>query len=173
MSNAERQNDMDEARERATIAAATTRIAGEEGSQPLGWLGPWISQTHTTPDLLAEAGYTYLLDWAMDDQPVWLATRGGGRILSVPYPQELNDIPAIAVRRAGAREFATMLLDQFEEMLAQSARQPLVLGLALHPYVAGQPFRLRALREALATIRQRPGVWWTTPGRIAAHFASL
>lgn len=171
VTNAERQADMADAAERAMIAAATARIAKEEGAPPRGWLGPWISQSHATPDLLAEAGYAYLLDWAMDDQPVRLATRGGGGILAVPYPQELNDVPAIAVRRAGAREFATMILDQFEEMLAQSARQPLVMGVALHPYIAGQPFRLRPLREALAAIRSRPGVWWTTPGAIAAHVA--
>ena len=170
VTNAERQGDMDEAAERAMIAAATARIAKEGGLPPRGWLGPWISQSDATPDLLAEAGYGYLLDWAMDDQPVWLATRGGGRILSVPYPQELNDIPAIVARQTGAREFATMILDQFEEMLALSAHQPLVMGIALHPYVVGQPFRLRALREALAAIRARPGVWWTTPGAIATHF---
>ena len=173
VTNAERQGEMDEAAERAMIAAATARIADVEGAPPRGWLGPWISQSRTTPDVLAEAGYTYLLDWAMDDQPVWLTTRGGGRIVSVPYPQELNDIPAIVARQTDARAFAAMICDQFEEMLAQSSSQPLVMGIALHPYVTGQPFRLRALRDALAAIRSRPGVWWTTPGAIAGHFAAL
>ena len=42
-----------------------------EGRAPEGWLGPWISHSHRTPDLLAEAGYRYLLDWCMDDQPIW------------------------------------------------------------------------------------------------------
>ena len=128
-----------------------------------------FAQSRSTPDLLAEAGYAYLLDWAMDDRPVRLTTRGGGSILSIPYPQELNDIPAIVSRKTGAREFATMIVDQFEEMVAQSAHQPLVMGIALHPYIVGQPFRLRALREALMQIRERRGVWWTTPGAIAAH----
>lgn len=169
ITNAERQDEMDEAAERAMIAEATARIAREDGAPPRGWLGPWIAQSRSTPDLLAEAGYAYLLDWAMDDQPVRMATRGGGSILSVPYPQELNDIPAIVSRKTGAREFATMIVDQFEEMLAQSAHQPLVMGIALHPYIVGQPFRLRALREALMQIRERPGVWWTTPGAIAAQ----
>ena len=35
---------------------------------------------------MQEAGFTYLLDWCHDDQPVWMRTRGG-RILSIPYSQ--------------------------------------------------------------------------------------
>ena len=83
-----------------------------------------------TPDLLAETGYRYTLNWCHDDQPTWLATRAGP-ILAVPYPQELNDIPAVVARKVGASEFADMIVDQLEEMLEQSERQPLVMGVAL------------------------------------------
>src|SRR5580658_6033989 len=93
--NSERQGMLSEADERVLIAEATQRLREAEGKAPAGWLGPWISESATTPDLLAEAGYRYVLDWAMDDQPVFLRVRGGGRLLAVPYPQELNDIPAI------------------------------------------------------------------------------
>ncbi len=72
----------------------------------------------------------------------------GGRILSVPYPQELNDIPAIVARKVGAAEFGGMIADNFDEMLDQSAHQPLVMGIALHAYLVGQPYRLRHLRRA-------------------------
>lgn len=65
--NAERQGVLDEADERALIAEVTAVIEREEGRRPSGWLGPWISQSRTTPDLLAEAGYDYLLDWCHDD----------------------------------------------------------------------------------------------------------
>ena len=99
--NSERQGAMSEAEEAAVIAEVTARIAAEEGKPPSGWLGPWISQSAVTPDLLAEAGYAYGLDWAMDEQPVYLRTRGGGRLLAVPYPQELNDIPMIVVPQRG------------------------------------------------------------------------
>ena len=78
-SNAERQGTLDEAAEKALIDEATARIAKEEGRPPAGWLGPWISQSVHTPDLLAEAGYGYHLDWCMDDQPIWFRCRGGRR----------------------------------------------------------------------------------------------
>jgi len=172
-SNAERQGILEEEGERALVLEATAAIARHEGKPPAGWLGPWISQSRVTPDLLQEAGYSYLLDWCMDDQPVWFRTRKG-RILSVPYPQELNDIPMIVGRRIGGDAFADMIVDNFDEMRVQSRAQPLVMGIALHPYLVGQPHRLRHLRRALAHIAaNRDGVWITTAGAIAAHAASL
>ncbi|MCX7366677.1 MAG: polysaccharide deacetylase family protein [Alphaproteobacteria bacterium] len=173
-SNAERQGHLDEAAERALIGDATARLTKEEGRPPEGWLGPWISHSHRTPDLLAEAGYRYLLDWCMDDQPVWFRCRDGRRIMAVPYPQELNDIPAIVARKENGADFADMIVDQFDEMLELSQTRPLVMGLALHAYIVGQPHRLKHLRRALRHIvSRREAVWITTPGAIARHCAEL
>jgi hypothetical protein len=47
------------------------------------------------------------------------------------------------------RDFADLIVDHFDEMLEQSASAPLVMGIALHPYLVGQPHRLRPLRSAL------------------------
>jgi hypothetical protein len=159
--------------ERALIAEATGRIAEHFGEPPAGWLGPWIAESTATPDHLKEAGYRYLLDWCHDDQPTWFTT-AHGPILSVPYPQEINDIPAIVVRRASAAEFAGMIVDQFDEMQGQAASQCLVMGIALHPYIVGQPFRLRHLRRALDHIaRQREQVWLTTAAAIAEAWTEM
>jgi allantoinase len=175
--NSERQSELSATDETALIAETTEAITRHEGTPPQGWLGPWIAQSSVTPDLLQEAGYTYLLDWCHDDQPTWFNTRQG-RMLSVPYPQEVNDIPAIAARRASAAEFAEMIVDNFDEMLEQSVHQPLVYGIALHPYIVGQPFRLRHLRPALQHIAnmaeaQPDRIWLTHPGSIAQHIRSL
>jgi allantoinase len=171
--NSERQGVLPEAEERALIVEATEAIARHEGRPPAGWLGPWISQSRVTPDLLQEAGYGYLLDWCMDDQPIWFRTRRG-RILAVPYPQELNDIPMIVGRRIGGDAFAQMIVDAFDEMREQARAQPLVMGIALHPYLVGQPHRLRHLRRALQHIQANSAdVWLTTAGAIARHTASL
>ncbi|MEM7488163.1 MAG: polysaccharide deacetylase family protein [Pseudomonadota bacterium] len=165
--NAEKQGVLPEAEERALIEEATRTIATQEGGAPKGWLGPWISQSRVTPDLLEEAGYSYLLDWCHDDQPVWMRTRRG-RILSVPYPQELNDIPQIVARNREGRDFADMIVDAFDQMLAESARRPLVMGIALHAYLMGHPHRIGHLRRALEHMRDRAGdcVWFTTAGAI-------
>jgi len=171
--NSERQGGLDEAAEAALIKAATDVVAANEGASPRGWLGPWISETSRTPDLLQEAGYEYVLDWCMDDQPIWLRTRGG-RILSVPYPQELNDVPMIVARQLDGPGFADLVVDHFDEMLEQSSTGPLVMGIALHTYIVGQPHRLRHLRRALSHIAaRRESIWITTAGAIASHVRGL
>jgi len=172
-SNAERQGTLPESDEAALIREATESIRRHEGKPPTGWLGPWISQSRLTPDLLHEAGYGYMLDWCMDDQPIWCRTRGG-RILAVPYPQELNDIPAIVARKVEGDTFAEMITAQFDEMLRQAERGPLVMGIALHPYIVGQPFRLHWLRKALEHIlAHRERLWLTRSGEIAEYCAGL
>ena len=175
-SNAFRQSDYTAELERELLAGCSARIAQLQGHPPAGWLSPWISESRTTPDLLAETGYTYTLNWAHDDQPTRMQTRSGAGLWSVPYPQELNDIPMIIGRQLDGAAFADMVIDNFDEMLLQSRQQSLVMGIALHPYLVGQPYRLRHLRRALlhiAAARDRGAVWVTTPGRICSHMQEL
>jgi hypothetical protein len=168
--NSEHQNDFDESGERKLIEDVTRAIAQHEGKPPKGWLSPGVNPSRVTPDLLQEAGYSYILDWPMDDQPVWIKTRRG-HILSVPYPHEVNDIPMICLHHGTAPAFGDMIIDNFDEMLRQSANQSLVYGIALHAFIAGQPFRMVHLRRALEHIcDRRDRVWFATTGTIAQHF---
>ncbi len=176
-SNAERQASLDEDSERALLLRCRQRIHAESAQDPIGWLSPWISESLHTPDLLAETGYRYTLNWCHDDQPLPMRTRNGDQLWAVPYPQELNDIPMIIARQMDAKDFAQMIIDHFDEMLAQcrtAGTAPLVMGIALHPYIVGQPYRLRHLRRALqhiAAARDRGEIWMTTPGAIFQHAA--
>lgn len=164
--NSQRQATLAEGEERALIEHCRQRMARAQGKPPAGWLSPWISESTVTPDLLKEAGYRYTLNWCHDDQPTLMKTRAGP-LWSVPYPQELNDIPMIVGRLMDGKDFAQMIVDQFDEMLEQSQQDSLVMGIALHPYLIGQPYRLRHLRRALQHIaRHRADVWLTTPGAI-------
>ncbi len=163
--NSERQGEMKREDEKALLEYCRERIRKESGAAPSGWLSPWISESLATPDLLAETGYRYMLNWCHDDQPT-LFNAASGKLWSIPYPQELNDIPMIVARQMDARDFADMIVDNFDEMLGQSTAQPLVMGIALHPYIVGQPYRLRHLRRALSHVVAGKGVWFTTPGRI-------
>jgi len=169
--NSVRQGDLSATAERKLLRDCRERIRKESGRAPTGWLSPWISESLATPDLLAETGYRYTLNWCHDDQPVRFRTRAGS-LWSIPYPQELNDIPMIVGRLMDARAFADLIVDNFDEMLAQSREQPLVMGIALHPYIVGQPYRLRHLRRALKHIVAAKRAWLTTPGAICEFVAS-
>jgi allantoinase len=167
--NSESQAGLGEDAERALIAEATARIAREEGTPPKGWLGPWLAQTPRTPELLVEAGYRYVMDWCADDQAFWLDT-AKGRLLSVPYSQEINDSVAIIGRHVGAEEFADMIIDQVDQLLEDSRDQALVFGVALHANIMGQPFRRRQLARALRHVATRRDRIWLTRGADIAEF---
>jgi allantoinase len=173
--NAERQGQLWEDDEARLIGYVRDQIERHSGQRARGWMGPWMSQSHVTPDLLKEAGFEFLMDWPADDQPIWMKTRSGP-LMSVPYPLEINDSPQLLVRRHTAVQFEEMIIEQFEEMLDQSEQQPLVCGIALHTMVVGQPYRLRSLRRALQHIVNHPNrdkVWFTRPGEIYDHCAAL
>ena len=170
--NSELQSDLSEADELALLKSCRGTILNHSHISPRGWLSPWISESLVTPDLLTEAGYDYTLNWCHDDQPVAMRSRSGKVLWSIPYPQELNDIPMIMGRQLDAKDFAQMIIDNFDEMLDQARHQPLVMGIALHPYIIGQPYRLRHLRRALqhvAAARDQGQIWMTTPGAIFDH----
>lgn len=171
--NSERQDGLWEEDERRLIAESAEGIRRHSGSRPTGWMGPWLAESATTPDLLVEEGFGYVMEWPADDQPFWMRTRSGP-LLSVPYSIEINDSPAQVYRQHSGQEFADMIIDQFDELLHQSAKYPLVCSIVLHPFVIGQPYRLRQLRRALEhVVRQRDRLWITRPGELTRYVQAL
>jgi peptidoglycan/xylan/chitin deacetylase (PgdA/CDA1 family) len=147
--------------ERADIRATAAAIRGFTGKNPRGWLGPGLTETWETPDLLAEAGYDYVCDWVLDDEPVWLETRTR-RIANLPYTQECNDVAMMLIQHHKAGEYYDRAIDQFAQLHQDAAHSARVMALVVHPYIMGAPHRLRYFREALAHIRaHRDVVFWT------------
>jgi allantoinase len=147
--------------ERADIRKVREVIAKATGTKPRGWLGPGLTETWETPDLLAEEGYDYVADWVLDDQPVWLKTRGKP-ILNVPYTQECNDVAMMLIQHHTAAEYRDRALDQFEQIYADAARSARIMALVVHPYIMGAPHRLKYLRRVFEVIRGKSDVkFWT------------
>jgi peptidoglycan/xylan/chitin deacetylase (PgdA/CDA1 family) len=155
--------------ERADIIRTTEVIREFTGRAPRGWLGPGLTETWETPDILAEEGYDYVCDWVLDDQPVSLRTRSKP-IVSVPYTQECNDVAMMLIQHHTAAEYRNRAIDQFEQLYSDAQNEPRVMALVVHPYIMGVPHRLRYFREALAHIHARPGVVFTTGSEICDAF---
>ncbi|MET0703388.1 MAG: polysaccharide deacetylase family protein [Mycobacterium sp.] len=151
--------------ERAYLTDVADRIRHHEGVAPGGWSSPWLSHTANTVNLLADSGYRYLLDLRFDDQPVWLDTASGS-LLAIPYNAELNDSSTMIGKQTAAGVFEAMIVDEFAELHAAAAQRPLVMSIVLHSFITGAPFRLAAVRRALAQIAGTEGVWFTTPAQL-------
>ena len=146
--------------ERADIVKTRDVIAAFTGKTPRGWLGPGLTETWDTPDLLKEAGFDYVCDWVLDDQPVWLKTRTAP-ILNVPYTQECNDVAMMLIQHHVAAEYRNRAIDQFDQIYAESAESARIMALVVHPYIMGAPHRLRYFREALEHMRRADVAVWT------------
>jgi hypothetical protein len=92
----------------------------------------------------------------------------------VPYSQELNHRSAIIGRQLDSADFASIIIDQFDEMRQTPDHQLLVMSVILHSFISGQPCRLRPLCRALEHIvKARAELWITQPGASARQFRWL
>jgi len=151
------------------IARTTQAIAAFTGAPPRGWLGPGLTETWETPDLLVEACYDYVCDWVLDDEPTVLKTRAG-EIVNIPYTQECNDVAMMLIQHHAAREYRDRAIDQFEQLHHDARESARVMALVVHPYIMGAPHRLRYFREALAHIGRRDDVAFMTGSQILDWF---
>jgi allantoinase len=157
--------------EREDIRKTADAIESFTGRRPRGWLGPGLTETWETPDLLVEEGYHYVCDWVLDDQPTILKTRTNP-IVNIPYTQECNDVAMMLIQHHKASEYRDRAIDQFEQLYADAAPSARVMALVVHPYIMGVPHRLRYFREALEHIRAKPEVVFMTGEEILDWFQS-
>jgi peptidoglycan/xylan/chitin deacetylase (PgdA/CDA1 family) len=114
------------------------------GKRPLGWLGPGLTQTHETPELLAAAGVKYIGDWVYDDEPDIIRT-ANGPLVTLPYTVELNDIAMMIVQHHESDYLLRRAIDAFDRLYAEGEHRAKVMAVAIHPYISGQPHRIKYL----------------------------
>jgi allantoinase len=149
---------MSEQDERDYIQASIEALTRASGRAPVGWFGPEYGESPRTPQLLAQAGIRYVYDWANDEQPYRMKT-AQGELFALPIMLELDDLHALGDRRMPVTRYAEMLQESFERLYLDGAQNGRLLVLHLHPWLSGQPFRIRYLDAALGTMMRRQGVW--------------
>jgi allantoinase len=158
--------------ERQTIREVLRTIEQASGEKPRGWLGPGLTETFNTPDLLAEEGVQYVGDWNNDDQPYAMKVKKG-KLFSVPYCMDINDMSIINRHAYTGQQYMQALIDQFETLYAESEKTAKVLGIPLHPFLAGEPLYTRYLRQALAQMKTRERVWFATGSEITKAYEQV
>jgi allantoinase len=156
---------MPEEAERPLIKGVLDTIATHTGKRSRGWLGPALTETDNTLDILAELGIEYVADWCNDELPYVMKTKTKP-IYAMPYTLEIGDIPIFLMHGGSGEDFTRMIIDQFDMLYKEGKKSPRVMSIALHPFIVGHPYRARALEKALAHIRKHDGVWITTGGAI-------
>lgn len=160
--------------QRGMIHRSLDRLEAFTGTRPVGWLGPGLTQTLDTPDLLAEAGVKYIGDLVWDDEPVEIAT-AHGPLVTLPYTVELNDIPTMMIQHHESPYWLVRARDAFDRLYREGGERPKIMAIAIHPYISGQPHRIRYLEEIYEYTRGFDGVlywngaeildWWRSAKR--------
>jgi len=127
------------------------------GKRPVGWLGPGLTQTLDTPEHLAEAGVKYIGDWVYDDEPTVIRTNNGP-LVTLPYTVELNDIPMMIVQHHESDHLYKRFVESFDRLYEESAERAKFISIAIHPYISGQPFRIKALEAIYDYVSKFDGV---------------
>jgi peptidoglycan/xylan/chitin deacetylase (PgdA/CDA1 family) len=147
--------------EREDIRKTKDAIRAFTGRDPRGWLGPGLTETWETPDILVEEGFDYVCDWVLDDEPVVLKTRTKPMV-NVPYTQECNDVAMMLIQHHKASEYHDRAVDQFDQIYADSKRSARIMALVVHPYIMGAPHRLKHFARIFDHIRKHDDVvFWT------------
>jgi peptidoglycan/xylan/chitin deacetylase (PgdA/CDA1 family) len=165
--------DLPEAEERDFYALSQQLSETYYGGRRIkGMLGPKISGTDNTVDLMAEAGMTYHADWIHDEQPRPLRTASGAKMVSIPYSFMLNDVPLLFAKNYSGEYFVDMVKAQIDRMLrdAEIDGQGRVACIATHPFVSGQPYMQRHLEEIFEYLRSDERLWVTRAGDITDHY---
>jgi allantoinase len=155
--------------QRQTIRESISLIREFTGNKPKGWLGPGLTETWETLDILAEEGIEYVSDWVNDDVPYDIKTVAGP-LVSIPYTIELNDITMMVVHHHASSEWFQRARDQFDRLYAEGAKAPRVMALAVHPYISGVPHRIKYFEAVYDYIRKQRGVWMATGEEIYEHY---
>jgi peptidoglycan/xylan/chitin deacetylase (PgdA/CDA1 family) len=143
--------------ERQVIARSLDVIEKFTGKRPVGWLGPGLTETYDSPDLLAEAGVKYIGDWVYDDEPTEIDTKHG-KLVTLPYAVELNDIPMMIVQHHPSDYLLKRAIDQFDRLYIESAERAKFMAVAIHPYISGVPHRIKYLEAIFEYAARHPGV---------------
>jgi allantoinase len=156
--------------EQALVAEAVTTLRDASGQPVLGWHSPAYSESMNTLELVAGQGIRYVADWINDDMPFPMRTPAGP-LHAMPLTYECADTTLLVQREQAIEDYEAQLLAAFrclgEEATVHGGR---ILSIAVHPWVIGQPHRIRAFERALTEILASGSVWPATGSEILQAF---
>lgn len=159
---------MTEEQEREHIGSSLETIRRSTGRRPEGWIGQEFGESTRTPALVADHGLAYIADWPNDEQPYSML--GERRLVSLPQQPNWDDVQLLWLRQVSPMRYPEIVRMASEQLQDEGRYQARMLVLGIHPWLSGQPHRVRYLRAALSELAKAPRVWHADGRTIAAHY---
>lgn len=156
--------------ERELINSSLGSLRDLTGQEISGWLSPARSESENTPDLLVEHGVKYFSDWVNDDMPYSFKTKHGD-LIAMPLSNELEDKFILMNNLHSELSYVEQICDACDFLLDEASTQGgRILGLNIHPWMLGQPHRIKKLEAVLEYVTGQSDVFSTTGHELANQF---
>ncbi|MEM1143368.1 MAG: polysaccharide deacetylase family protein [Pseudomonadota bacterium] len=161
---------MGEDNEKELIDRTAKALRRASGQEVRGWLGPGRNESENTPELLKQAGFSFLCDWVNDDLPYMFTTKQGA-LTALPLSTELEDRFILQNNLHSEESWVEQICDACDFLYEEAEREGgRLLALSIHPWLIGQPHRIRSFESVLQHIMSKPAIWSAAPGEIVEHW---
>jgi allantoinase len=140
------------------IKSAINKIEDFTNTKVIGWESPGLTETLDTLDILSDNGIKYTANWPIDDLPVDLKVNSGKRMVTLPYPIEINDVVMTSIQTHKSNEIYNRGKLQFDRLYKESDENPKIMAISVHPYLTGVPHRILFFEKLLDYILEHDGV---------------
>ncbi|MDG1883373.1 MAG: polysaccharide deacetylase family protein [Alphaproteobacteria bacterium] len=131
------------------IKSAIDKIENFTKEEVIGWESPGLTETNETLDILSEHGIKYTANWPVDDLPQDLKVKSGKRMITLPYPIEINDVVMTSVQVHKSDEIFTRGKLQFDRLYQEADENAKIMAISVHPYLTGVPHRISFFEQLL------------------------
>jgi peptidoglycan/xylan/chitin deacetylase (PgdA/CDA1 family) len=131
------------------IKSAIDKIENFTKEEVIGWESPGLTETADTLDILSEHGIKYTANWPVDDLPQDLKVKSGKRMITLPYPIEINDVVMTSVQVHKSDEIFTRGKLQFDRLYQEADENVKIMAISVHPYLTGVPHRISFFEQLL------------------------
>lgn len=124
------------------------------------------------PENLVEAGIKYIGDGVYDDEPTVIRT-AKGPLVTLPYTVELNDIPMMFVQHHESDHLYKSAVETFDQLYEEEKDRAKIMAIAIHPYISGQPFRIKPLAAIYDYVNRFDGVLHWNSGQVLGWYRTI
>ena len=140
------------------VKSAISKIEEFTKTKVIGWESPGLTETDETIDILSENGIKYTANWPIDDQPQDLRVKNGKRMVTLPYPVEINDVVMTSVQVHKSDEILHRGKLQFDRLYQETDENTKIMAISVHPYLTGVPHRILFFEQLLDYILSHDGI---------------
>ena len=140
------------------IKSAIKKIEDFTKQNVIGWESPGLTETNDTLDILSDNGIKYTANWPVDDLPQDLKVKSDKRMITLPYPIEINDVVMTSVQVHKSDEIYNRGKLQFDRLYKETEENTKIMAISVHPYLTGVPHRIGFFEKLLDYVLEHDDV---------------